>query len=565
MYPPNISTGTESSGEIELFYKIKNDPITINWIVLHSLDIAKHKRQRTGEVDFLIIIPNKGVLCLEIKAIKSIKRENGIWCLGPGKSEIRGPFKQASTNMYSIQESLWNIDKNLKKIVFEYVVVFPYLKFELESQEWQSWQVVDSEDLGNKSIGQLLLIKIDEARSHIMKTPSSTWFNPLSPEPTSDQVNRIVQLLRPTFEFFESPESRAGRRNAELKTYTQEQFDALDATSLNPRVIFLGPAGTGKSLLAIELARRKANEGKKVLLICYNRLLGEWLKKETDYLKPQVKTNTIHSHMLDVAGLSPEGGDNDFWQERLPNAALSVLSSDVDYKHRFDVIIIDEVQDILSPINLSFIDSSLIGGISKGNFYIFGDFEKQVLYQNDPKRIINTYLSNVPQFSLRVNCRNTPRIAEFVHLLGGLNPKYSRIRRPDNQIEPEIILYSTRIQQAKALSEKIKELTAKRRYIGKDIIILSPHSEKHCISRLIGGVVKPIYSRNSERDIGYCSIYSFKGLESPVIILTDIDDINSDQAKSLFYTAITRALDELIIFVNEKTRKSMLEIILTKN
>jgi DNA helicase IV len=264
-----------------------------------------------------------------------------------------------------------------------------------------------------------------------------------------------------------------------------------------------------------------------------------------------------------VAGISPQN-DNYFWQIDLPKIASTALSVDIQKKFRYDVIIIDEAQDILTDNYLSFLDSSLLGGINSGELYLFGDFEKQILYQNDPREILRTNLSSIPKYSLRINCRNTPRIAEFVHLLGDLKPGYSRIRRPDNQIDPEIILFSSNDQQIEKLLEKILNLTEKKHYLGKDIIILSPHSEAHCIARKIGGVVKPIYARTSDIDIGYCSTYLFKGLESPVVILTDIDDITSDQAKSLFYTAITRALDELIIFVNEKTREAMLDIILSR-
>lgn len=564
MYPPSVSIGTKSPGEIELFEKIKNDYHTKGWIVLHSLDIAQHKRQRSGETDFVIIVPNKGVLCLEVKAAKSIKRENGLWYIGTKNPEIRGPFKQASLAMHSLQENLWKLDKSLKKIVFESAVIFPFINFNLESPEWHPWQVIDNANYERKPIGLLIEDILEQSRFHIKNTPSSIWFDASSNEPTETQVKRIAELLRPNFEFYESPESRSMRRIEELKTYTEEQFDALDSMTSNPKVIFSGPAGTGKTLLALELARRKYLEGKNVLLLCFNRLLGEWLQNETEILKPQIKASTIHSHMLSIAGISPQGDNGDFWKTKLPQIASTVLINNPKNKNIYEVLIVDEAQDILTTNYVSFLDSSLLGGISSGSFYLFGDFEKQVLYQNNPHEIIKTRLSHVPRFSLRINCRNTPRIAEFVHLLGGLQPRYSRIRRPDNQIEPQIILFSSNTQQKMKLQNTINELTDQEKYLGKDIVILSPRSEEYCIAREIGGLVKPINSLSSDLEIGFCSIFLFKGLEAPIIILTDIDDITTDQAKSLFYTAITRALDRLIIFVNEKVRDAMLETILLK-
>src|SRR2546423_12101455 len=94
----------------------------------------------------------------------------------------------------------------------------------------------------------------------------------------------------------------------------------------NPRVIFEGPAGTGKTLLAIESARRAAGDGKRTLLVCFNRLLGQWLRHETESLGGGVTAGTLHSHMLSLAGLQrAPRTDPDFWQHELPRLALDRL------------------------------------------------------------------------------------------------------------------------------------------------------------------------------------------------------------------------------------------------
>lgn len=84
MIPPMATQGTKSPGEIEVFERLRDDPATSNWIVLHSLDIAAHQTQQAGEADFVVLVPNYGVLCLEVKGCRSLRRENGWWARRQG-------------------------------------------------------------------------------------------------------------------------------------------------------------------------------------------------------------------------------------------------------------------------------------------------------------------------------------------------------------------------------------------------------------------------------------------------------------------------------------------------
>jgi len=56
MYPSHIDSSTKSPGEIEIFNRLKNDPGTDGWVVLHSLDIAEHQSQISGELDFVLSV-----------------------------------------------------------------------------------------------------------------------------------------------------------------------------------------------------------------------------------------------------------------------------------------------------------------------------------------------------------------------------------------------------------------------------------------------------------------------------------------------------------------------------
>ncbi len=568
MYPVHIYSGTPSPGEVEIFHRLQDDPLTTKWLVLHSLDISHHRSQISGEADFVIIVPGKGVLCLEVKAHSKIRRENGLWYYGSSVSaDPRGPFKQSSEAMHSIRTRVIKQYPELSGVVFWSAVIFPYLDFNINSEEWHTWQVIDRKRFSRASIGDLIINVLNNARKFLAIKPSALWFNENNNEPNLEQCNRICSFLRPSFEFFESPESRANRREEELKLYTNEQYEALDSMELNDRVIFSGPAGTGKTLLATEAARRNVGRGRKVLFCCYNRLLGAWMRSEVKSFLPSEKVGTLHSVMLSVAGIAPpDNANQEFWEHELPQKAIDALILDDSGKNKYDQLIIDEAQDLMKNEYLDFLDLSLVGGLNSGSWLFFGDFEKQAIYTTSFSEIDSIQRNRLPNFSrygLRVNCRNTPRVAEFVHLLGGLNPQYSKVRRPDDQVEPTIVPYKSEGQQEEKLVLTIGKLLQEG-FACSDIVVLSPKSDQDSISSKISSnafSLCPIKQKTTKNDVGFCTIHSFKGLEAPAIIVTDIEEVESEKSVSLFYIAITRSVERLVIFVSDKARKEMVNIL----
>ena len=104
MIPPGFDPETRiPPGEVLIFDRLRSDPETSDWIVLHSLDVPQHRRQVEGEVDFVVVVPRLGVLCLEVKSHRTVSRSNlGVWHLGQDAPSNRGPFKQASGGMHAV-------------------------------------------------------------------------------------------------------------------------------------------------------------------------------------------------------------------------------------------------------------------------------------------------------------------------------------------------------------------------------------------------------------------------------------------------------------------------------
>ncbi len=570
MIPP-VMNSYRYDGEREIALRLQNDPMTENWSVLHSLDIADHRSQVAGECDFIIIIPGKGVLCIEVKGCRSLKVEGGLWYYGTkSQGDKRGPFKQASENMHSIRKYLLRKRPDLSKVVFWSAVIFPYITFSKSSPEWHDWQVIDARDYIARPVSQLFLNVIDHARKLLTESPTAKWFSLKSNEPEGDQSDIIVDILRPAFEFYESPAARRRQLDEQLKQYTGEQFIALDAMQANPRVVFNGPAGTGKTLLAIESARRAVQQKKKVLFLCYNKFIARWIK--TQFIESgcqDMTVRTLHSHMLSSCRAKPPVSDDGrFWTDVLPDMAIeSLLLGTEKENEQYEVMIVDEAQDILRAEYLDFLDLCLAGGIAAGIWCMFGDFVYQQIYTAaniQLKKFLQERCINTPVYNLAVNCRNTPRIAAYAPLLGGLSPDYRKILREDDNVKPELIFFKDNQQQKEKLSNLLTRFREKEKFKGTEIIILSPSSSNCCAGSLPPpwrDRVKPFSLESKGGHIRYCTIHSFKGLEAPVVVVTDLNKIMDTESRNLLYIAVTRSLSRLVLLIHDSVRTDLRKLL----
>jgi Nuclease-related domain/UvrD-like helicase C-terminal domain/PhoH-like protein len=566
MIPPVIASSCPSPGEREIFLRLKNEAAASDWIVLHSLDIAHHQRQVSGEADFVIIVPYLGVLCLEVKACHSLVRRDGLWFYGQEThGDARGPFRQSSEAMHSLRQQVLRIEPTLSRIPFWSAVAFPYVDLKTVSDEWHPWQVIDAQQFRRQPLAANVSAILRNARTHLSSQPTCSWFREADRLPDIQQAAAIARILRPNFEFTEKAEDRRARQKADILRYTEEQYAAIDAMSENDRVLFTGPAGTGKTVLALEAARRAASAGQTVLLLCYNRLLGRWLLQQPVANSPAITVATLHQYMANIARIAlPDGTDESFWKSDLPEAAITRLLAGHSDASRFDVVVADEVQDLLAAPYLDVLDLVLQGGLAAGHWMMFGDFERQMLYGQDRDQtdeLLRARFGAFARCSLRVNCRNSPRVATLSHLLGKLTPNYSRILRPDDRIEPVITYYSTPSQQRRGLVATLDRLY-RESFAGDDIVLLSPKAGQRCAA---AGVAEnpwcnriAYFEQAAPGQIRYTTIQSFKGLDSPAIVVTDVEHLAGELFSSLFYVATTRALERLSIIVHETAKPDII-------
>ena len=593
MIPPTIDPETPSEGERFVFEQLAADESHPDWVVLHSLDIARHRRQMEGEIDFLIVAPGLGVLVLEIKGCRRIKRERGLWYYG---SDIEGhehsPFWQASEAMHSVKDRVFKKYPDLEGVLFWSAACFPFLDFTYQSEEWTPWQVLDQVRLEQRSVAECIESVFEQARRRAEEL-RLVWFDPAAGEPTADQCAHIVQMLRPDFEFFESPKARSKRVDEEIRHYTEDQFGALDSMRRMPRVVFDGPAGTGKTLLALEAARRSHAAGKSVLFLCFNRPLSVWLMDQTQELlnpgrAPTVVVKTIHQHMTDLAGTTVKGSTKDgaaYWDKALPDAAGERLLENWEALEKaekdnpalaaisptfgvFDELIVDEAQDVLRDAYLEVLDLSVRGGLAKGTWRMFGDFSWQTIYDDTVSldRFCELRGGNCPQIPLDENCRNTPRVADLACAAGSVRPGYSRVLRPDDGVDPEVCYFDDGEAQRTRLTAALEDLYAAG-FTGPQVAVLSMHRDDRAVASTVFDSpwrdrLEPLVSDGAQGGCvnlhtgrtHYSSIYRFKGLEARAVVLTDIDDLSSDRDRSLVYVGATRATHRLVVLAHESLK-----------
>lgn len=585
MIPSIISQDCSSPGEKWLFDRFQKDFQTENWIILHSLGIAEHPQRLEGEIDFLVMIPNEGILCIEVKA-GTVARKNGIWKYGKGISAAKshrtlGPFKQASQGMHAIRKRVQKYRPELGRLLFFSCVFFTNIYFEVEAEptEWHKWQYQDQGDL-RKPISECCLDILHKAHEHTKNSPSTKWYNETSSRPTNVQIHELLEFLRGDFEFFVSPGFIVQEFESRIRKYTHEQFWAIDALEENPRVLFKGPAGTGKTILAKEATRRSINKNQKTLFICYNRHLGKWLSIQMEKLQKSfpgiLEVGTFHKFLTESSKLDRkklnENNNSIFWKKELPEIVVNkIIEGEIDTSV-YDYLVIDEAQDLLTKEYIEVMDLLLKGGISKGKWAFFGDFEKQAIYTEKEISNENILLQMEQEgcqfFSLplRINCRNTHLIADYIEMVCSLHPGYHK--RSDKTIEGDLVdvkFYETLSEQKKLLNETIKEL--KKKFTNDQIVILSTKNEASCVASKIfqkqnHSSFRPFtVKKRSNKEICYTSIHSYKGLESPAVVLTDIDSLSDAKIENLFYVGVSRAKLNLTVLIDEKCRKNYQDVL----
>jgi len=570
--PPYIDKDCKSTGERMIFDMLKKDSFTEDWIVLHSLNLSQHTKRLYGEIDFLLLIPNAGVFVMEVKG-GDVRCKNGEWEFIDRHGNVnrnKSPFNQARDAMFSLQTEIkkeFGAKHRFNKIQFGFLVAFPQVNFDKHSVEYEQWQIFDKTNYNSnhETFFKNLIQQFTE------KHKTQLWFSPTESLPSRQDLEELCHFLRGDFMRIRSAKERLAEFDSQVKTYTEEQFGVLESIELNERSLVQGSAGTGKTMIAIESAIRAAAEGKKVFLTCYNRIIGEWMQKQLEGWS-NITVSSLHSYLFELTkGFDydkTQENKQDFYSKYLPNLMKEFFK--IGVKGKFDKLIIDEGQDLIREEYLGLYDSMLKNGLANGNWEIYGDFERQAIFAQLSKSEMLDLLKTFGHHSkhlLRINCRNTKEIGEETSLISGFEKPPFLLEYLEG-LPVAYHFYRDEAHQKQILNEQLKKVADEGLPLN-EVVILSPKKlENSCVKSLPGYSIKEIKTANevsaTQKYFGFATVQSYKGMEGNYILITDIEDLSSEVAKSLLYVGMSRARYGLILLISEAIQRQYYEILQNK-
>lgn len=530
MIPDIIPDTIENNGE-RLFYSyVQALPDDFTVIYSYKYYYERRDEDKLGEADFIIVHPKLGYVVVEVKQ-GDIRYNNGIWYefkSGDYAPLHKDPVEQARNAMFEILTMYKKAARGRKfPLGIRFALCFPEC-MRLSGiappnlREDSIWTFNDLENLQNKIV-ELFSRQGDDAEAGEIL---------------------INQVLAPRFQVFATLEDKImSFHKTSLKVLTEEQERILDETEEDKRKIFYGSAGTGKTFVAIEKARRLAKLGKKVFLTCYNKNLVALYDELKRY--QLIKALNFHDYIYNVLRENgfdlhePESSEDydTFFNETLPQLAFDYYSS-LDPEDKFDAIIIDEGQDFKEEWLLC------LEAMNKddGEFYIFAD-RNQNIFGNGLDSLKDIGMS---KHRLTINLRNTEKIAQWLQPYTG----ESRVRcRLQNGLPVNCFAWAALSEEKSLIEKEIGRLVSQGLAPNRITIVSSHKKENSSLAGLDKIREWPLVDvREAKYGIQFSTVRAFKGLEADVVFLIGVKEGSRACTPADVYVGASRARFLLYVF-----------------
>jgi hypothetical protein len=528
---PDVLLRTDSRAEAKIFRILQDVSLGHDWTAYHSLNCSEHAYKHWAEIDFLLVGP-PAILVVEVKGGR-VQCKDGIWTytdrFGRTRTNSEGPYRQARTAMYALRELLSNryeLDAiESGRIPLGFGVVFPDIGWEIDTPECPADITADR-----------LMVATPEYAAKYIKHLVSYWKGKQAGASTlaNEELREIRSRLRPDVDVYPPLSQSLGATLTELQHLTEEQYERLELIEQNERTIVTGGAGTGKTFLLMQYARRCAARGLRVSIVVHSPLLAAHLRSGTQ--DPAISIASVEA--LETALRDPA-----------------------------DVLLVDEGQDLMNVDALAELSALVKGGLDEGRWCWFMDENNQSgvagTFDSEALSYLQTGLGTgrPVKLPLRRNCRNTKEIVRQVQLWTGADIGITEVSGFGNRPQAVAVLPP---DAGSELSRRIKASLDGGAEPGDIGIVTEGDAEPTQfgnlpvpIRRLLTPLTVASVAASLKGRIVWGSAARFKGLERPIVFVLALDDTTTVEPLGALYVALTRANYGLCVLASPK-RAAML-------
>ena len=524
VYPPNPIF--RSPGERAVFEALLPQ-LSDEDVVFTNLEISDPV-EGDVEIDLAVLLKHHGLVVVEVKGAH-ISHNGFDWIQsGPAGAHAIYPAAQARRNMYALRDFIqkkWS----LGNIRCGWVVAFPHC------------DIVDPGDPGlplHKIVQKSQLLKMLSQMKNVVNMERDV------PLPDyAGWVELVVRNLQPAVVQKTNPEAILGNNYEFIRSLTHERDVILTQLEENFRYYVKGPAGSGKTWLAFEQAKRWSAEGKKVAIVAYNRGIVSYMHVKNAELPDDQKISwigTFHDFATSIGSTAGDPANYGDEVDRYRDDLIAKASASGDVS-RFDAFVVDEAQDFM-PSWWEVLELSLRSN-ANGHMALFGDDQQQVFGHRPAPQ------GNYAIMRLVENLRNSQQIAKAVSAL------ISRpaIAKGPHAFEIEYVTVDSYDEVFDAADDQVSVLVDEQNWGPREIALLTTqHRHPEHVAQANRDRMDHWRSLWEDDDVFYCTVGGFKGLERPVVVLA-VDGFHKDiDPNDVLYVGMSRARDKLVIVSTEE-------------
>jgi hypothetical protein len=552
--------------------------LSAGWTVFPSVHWTHRSRKgkfHDGEADFVLYHPNFALLVLEVKGGGiEFESQSGDWFTVPSGGQRRrlkeSPFLQARSNLYAIVKMLRRHagDGGMPRS-WGHGVIFPAV-VDLSGLEDKHPQAPQGIVAGKHHLPTLGGWVEKLAAAWMRGRPDYfTEFGGSQEkigDPAGAPADTITEYLRntlcPPVKLPTELCLRQGIANEEKEfiELSEEQCEVLNPMKRNRRMAVSGGAGTGKTMLAINKALSFARAGIPTLLTCYNRVLAdsmrasvrraliasadEWVLKD-EILKVQTLTDYV-DELLSAHTEIVEGGDvtrnHAYWKDLPVRFSKWRAENEVPHEYLIQAMVMDEGQDFgedwwkAIPLLMYQPDEDII--------WVFFD-NNQSIYAEGLGDYPEKLLLGAGVMDLDKNFRNTKEIhASFQPYCDGLD----QVAAGPKGREPEVVRVPPGETVLETVSSVVQKLIEVEKISPESIAVLTPsRNSSELFVESLGGCATQSSGSIEMGKVVVETVHSFKGQESPVVVLAEMNLAIENQSDRLRYIAMSRAVHHLVM------------------